>query len=624
MMHRTIFSLPDELIVMIYRCMDFQDLRALAQAHRSRISGIATEILFRRDAATRNSSAILWAASASGVSVDYANLAVRILQISVQYRGDVNAIHYRSDAVCTAFHVAVAHGNKTFVEELIHYRANINTFSVRLWKFLSVGQFSKSLDRAAQLRKFAKKTKTQDYCWLATFPAMFRHDPQVALLLVQRGCPCNLALARKDIHVPPLVKRPRINTAYTIPHFLVEGNAFPDHPEAVKSLFERFGGEGSLTEPASGMPPLMKAIEIGNETAVDALLSFPQDLNAVSPLGWSMLCYAVQGAASHLMPNPKRNWSATVVKRLLDNGAGANTGRPLSSLQRAVVSVLDDEAVADVNHTRRMRRVIGYLLEYGADVHTLMEGGLSLGQHLFLKMEENNKGHLLRDLFLQFLEYGLRVDDLFPDGSSFFGKALNSSTIGKQLMADMLDHGVRPAPHECDQVLELWLRKSKRLPKKIEQELHQLAPMFSQAAVDQAFSYIVSNNESRLFDTLSQCRETSIPSQLLAAALRSSFSRRESLYRLPFDPAWQDNKGRGYGHIIMEELGQKVYSEREAIEAIVHLIANGLRLDLRDHEGKVVLQRLTLLQHQLKGEDPLGKLERVLMRSRLKEQEDEI
>lgn len=623
MAHRTIFSLPDELIVMICRCMEFQDLRALAQAHRSRISGIATEVLFRRDAATRNSSAILWAASASGVSVEYANLAVRILQISVKYGGDVNAIHYRSDAVCTALHVAVAHGNKVFVEELIHYRANINTFSVRLWKFLSVGQFNENMDRATQLRKFAKKTKIQDYCWLAALPAMFRHDPQVALLLVQQGCPCHLALARTDIHVPPLVKRPRMNTAYTIPHLLVEENAFPDHPEAVKSLFERFGGEGSLTEPASGMPPLMKAVEIGNETAVDALLSFPQNLNAVSPRGQSMLCYAVEGAASHFTPK-KRNWSATVVKRLLDNGAGANTGRPFSSLQRAVMSVLDDEAVADVNHTKRMRQVIGYLLDYGADVHTLMEGGLSLGQHLFLEMQENNKSHLLRDLFLQFLQYGLRVDDLFPDGSSFFGKALNSSTIGKQLMANMLDHGVRPAPHECDQVLKLWVRKSKRLPKKIEQELHQLAPMFSQAAVDQAFSYIVSNNESRLFDTLSQCRETSLPSQLLATGLREHFSRRGSLYRLPFDPAWQNSKGQGYGHIIVEELGHKVYSEREAVEAIDCLIAKGLRLDLRDHDGKVVLQRLTLLQEQLGGEDLLLKLERLLMRARLKEQEDEI
>ncbi|OAA77298.1 Ankyrin repeat-containing domain protein [Akanthomyces lecanii RCEF 1005] len=623
MVRHPLLDLPDELMVMICHYLPFKDLRTLARVHRKRITGIATEALFRRDATTRNSSAILWAANASGASVAYAHMAMAILQDSVRYGGDVNAIHCRNDAVCTAIHVAVAHGQKGFVDELIYYRAKINTSSVRLWKFLNVGRYNKSLDRAKQLRKFAKQTKIQDYCWFPLLPALFRQKPQIAALLVRQGHTGYLALDRKDIYVPPLLQRTRTNTAYTVNHFLAEQNPFPDHPEAAKSLFERFGGEAALVEPGSGMPPLMKAIEVGNEIAVDVFFSFPQDLNVVSPLGWSMLCYAVDGAASRLMPK-QRNWSATVVKRLLEKGAGVNVGGPSSPLQLAVTSALQDEIVTDPNHTKRMRQIIGHLLDYGADVHAPMEGGLNLGQYIFLEMQENNERHLLRDLFLQFLDYGLRVDDLFPDGNSLFAKALNSSAIGKTLMADIVDRGVRPAPHECDQILQLWLDKSKTLPKKIEQELPLLAPNFSQAAVDRAFSHIVLNNESRLFDALSRCRETSRPSNLLGTALRHRFPQRAGLYKLSFDPNWHNKSGQGYGHIVVEELGNKVYPEREAIEEMRCLIAKGLRLDLRDNEDKTVLQRLTMLQETSEDDDPWGKLQRFLMHSRLAEITDEI
>lgn len=616
----TILSMPHELCAMICQHLAFKDLRNLAKVHRY-ISDIATVTLFRQDAATCSSSAILWAASASGVSIPYAERAVQILERSIRYGGDVNAIHYRGDAICTAIHVAVAHGHDSFARALLNHGANINTFSIRLWEFLNVGRFDRNLDRATVLRDFARNARIQDQCWLPLLPAMLRSDFRFAELLIQRKCSGYLALHRRYLFMPPLQNAPHINSAYTIHHMLVDKNAFP---KMQKTLFQEFPHEVTLPEPGSGMSPLMKAICKGNELAVDILFSFPQDLDAISALGWSTLCYAVEGAAWRTMPK-MRDWSAALAERLVEAGAGVNIGGPSSPLQLAVTSVLEDDIAPELNpHTRRMKQLILRLLDNGADVNVQVRAGVSLGQDIFLRMQQTPDRPLLRSLFTMFLDYRLRVNDLFPDGTSIFGQSLASRAIGKKIMDVIVAYGARPAPDECDHVLYLWWNKDKILPKQTKEELHLLAPMFSQPAVDRAFLEIVLKNDAKQFDSLSQWRQTSQPDQLMGTALREHFSRRQALYALSFNPRWQNQRGQGYAHIILEQLSEDVYTEREAIEDIKQLIAKGMRLDLRDCGGKTALQRLTLLQEEFDEENVFGKLEKLLMRSRLKELGDEI
>ncbi|KAM3504851.1 hypothetical protein MY11210_008189 [Beauveria gryllotalpidicola] len=614
----TLLDVPPELRVMICQYLEFRDLFHLTRSHRN-IYEFAVDAMFRQDALTRNSSAILWAASASGVSLEYGNMAVAILHRSIKHGGEVNARHYRKDAVSTALHVAVAHGNKQFVQELIYYGAKIKSFSLRLWEFLNVGRFNKKLDSCTRLKDFAKKARIQDQCWFPLLPAMFRHDFQVAELVLGYHKSCYLAIESKYLYVPPLRKSPNISAAYTILHLLAEENVFPDLHE---TLFDRFRADAAFPGPVSRKSPLMKAIKKGNEAATKILISLPQNLNVVSNLGWPALSYAVEGAATHFMPKA-RDWSVSVVKLLVEKGANANMGRPSSPLQLAVTSLLQDKIEVDPRHGKRMRQVIEVLLDYGADVNVAMASGGSLSHYMFLELEADSKRHSFRKLFAQFLGYGMRVNDLFPDGTSFLGKSLASQIIGDKITAGLLDHGARPTPQESDGILHRWLRKDKNLSKTLESQLPLLAPMFSQPAVDQAFFQTITKHDVKRFMALLDSRKPSNPSLMLGEALQNRFARRQDLYVLPFDPNWTNSNGQGYSHIVIEELGDGRYSEREALVEMHRLIANGVKLGQRDLEGMTVLQRLRQVQKLSEDEDPFAKLERLLTRSRLQEQGNE-
>ncbi|XWW96535.1 hypothetical protein V2A60_004510 [Cordyceps javanica] len=598
MTHRAIFSLPPELRVMICRSADFRDLFNLALSYKN-ISYHATEVLFEMDAATRNSSAILWAASASGTSIDYAQLAVSILRRSIKCGGDVNARHYDSNAT-----------------------SNIKAYSIRLWNFLKIGRFKKDLNRATQLQSFAERNGVQDQCWFPLLPAMFRHSFHVAALLLRSGHPCYLAIDQKYLFLPPLRETPRIDTAYTLHHLLVDESFFPDRHGA---LFQQFHADIALPASASRISPLMKAIQKGNEAAAKVLLSFPQNLDALSALGWPVISYAVEGVWTLLTPR-ERDWSASMVKTLLENGAGVNNGGPSSPLQLAVTSLLNDKIIVDAGHTKRMRQVIQALLNYGADVNVRTPSGNSLGQYFFLKMQkvEDPGRKMLGSVFLEFLQHGMHVNDLFTDGSSLLGKTLASNTISSKLVVAMLEQGAKPASHECDYVLNLWLNKDKHMSKELENHLHHLAPMFSQFEVDRAYSEIVKGDEVKQLKTLGKWRQPNKSSMLLGTALRYRHACRTELYEYPFDPAWQNSSGQGYAHIIIEEVGKGVYTERQAIEEMTRLIEKGVHLGHRDHEGMTVVQRLTQVQEAMEGNDPLAKLERLLTRSRLKETDNEV
>ncbi|OAA45335.1 Ankyrin repeat-containing domain protein [Beauveria brongniartii RCEF 3172] len=406
----TILDVPPELRVIICQYLEFRDLFSLIRSHRN-IYEIALDALFRRDALTRNSSAIMWAASASGSSVEYANMAMMILDRSIKNGGQVDARHYKKDAVSTALHVAVAHGNKSFVEQLIYYGASINSFSLRLWEFLSVGRFNEKMNSATRLRDFAKKARIQDQCWFPLLPAMFRHGPQVANLVLNHRSNCYLAIEHKYLYVPPLRKIPKISAAYTIHHLLVEEDVFP---HLHQTLFHHFRAHATFPAPVSRMSPLMKAITKGNRAATEILISLPQDLNVVSNLGWPALSYAVEGAATQFMPKA-RDWSKSVVKLLLEKGANANMGSPSSPLQLAVTSLVEDKIEVDPGHQKRMRQVIEVLLDYGADVNVTTADGGNLSHYMFRKMEAHSNRHSFRKLFVQFLGHGMRARKLRLD-----------------------------------------------------------------------------------------------------------------------------------------------------------------------------------------------------------------
>ncbi|OAA71625.1 ankyrin repeat-containing protein [Cordyceps fumosorosea ARSEF 2679] len=632
MVHHTILGLPAEVRITICDYLEVKDLSNFSKTCWD-IKPYAREEMYRRDAATRNSSAILWAAGASGCGGEYSAMAVSMLQYSVQHGGDVNARYFMDgDATCTVIHVAAAHGSRSFVEELLRLGALIGTYSLRLWKFLNVGRFRQDLDIAGKLNAFSQRTRLQDQCWFPLMPAMFQPAPTVARLLLDSNHPCRLAIHHRHLFVPPLQRAPLINAEYTLHHLLVEQNVFPD---LHKELFERF--RHSITVPAASsgrLSPLMRAVQKGNESATDILLSFSQDLDAVSGLGWPVLSYAVEGASTLLVPKA-RDWSASLVPRLLEKGAGVNVGGPSSPLQLAVTSVVEDEIVTDPKHRKRMLAMIEVLLMHEADVNARTARGQRLGQYVFQKMQKGRDVNLLRHLFTAFLKHGMNVHEPFPDETSFLARSLSlaSGATKTTVIAALLACGARPEPHECDDILRRWLLTSKdnknsMLPKEMEEKLPELAHHFTQTAVDSAFTKLVRDKDNKHFDALVQWRQTSRPSNVLAVAIQNRFPRRDALYALPFAPAWQNKYGQGYAHLVMQGLEEGIYDEKAAVGEMRRLIKGGVSLGHRDDEGKTVLQHLSIIRRALEGEpdkpDKLERLEKLLSRRRLEEIGNEV
>ncbi|KAJ3493177.1 hypothetical protein NLG97_g4898 [Lecanicillium saksenae] len=617
--HFRLLALPDELKLEVCQYLEFSDLFRLSLVSRG-VAGVATEVMYKRDARSGKSHAILWAASASGFSEDHGKHSIKILEYSKYYGGNVNAFHYQGNAFCTALHVAAAHGNKVFVEKLIEHGANINAYSLKLWRFLRVGRFRRELDSATILKAFAQRSKTQNYCWLPLLPAMFRYDPYVARILARGGSSHHLALHRRNIFVPPLLKEPQITDGYTIHHFLIDERRFPD---LRGKLFCHFKESLALPERKSRMSPLMKAIHNGNEEITEILIPISQQLDMTSVIGWPALSYAVQRAATFDMPK-KRDWSVSIVRALLNQGADPNIGQPSPPLEIAVTDLLKDSIIPEQKHMRRMRQIISDLLDHGASPNLWMRSGQTLGQFVFREIEKRPNTHFIRDILAEFLEKGLRLNILFPDGTSILGRALASSSVGPKLALSLLPYDPFLTPDECDSVLKRWARKDKSLPKEFKENLDLFAPRASQPAIDGAYTSIILDNNAKELAVLMGYRYTTRPSNLLATAIRHKAACREALFPRSFDPLWTNVRGQSYGHIIIEELGRGKYTEKEAIQDMTTLLARGLRLDIRDNEGQVVLQRLMQLPQVLNDEDAFPKLDRLIMRCRMKEQENEI
>ncbi|KAJ6784550.1 hypothetical protein PWT90_07754 [Aphanocladium album] len=560
--------------------------------------------MYRRDARCGNSYAILWAASASGCSEDHASFAIRTLCSSVKYGGNVNAFHYRGKAVCTALHVAAAHGNRTFVEVLLENHANVDAYSLRLWKFLRTGLFRAEMNRATILKEFAKRTKLKNYCWLPLLPAMLRDSPYVAESLLQRQCSYHLALHCRNIFSPSLLKRPDMTEGYTVHHFLVDEGGFP---ASRSKIFHHFKDGVAIPERKSRMTPLMKSIQKADERSTETLISLSQKFDVTSATGWPALSYAVEGVSTFDTPK-KRDWSASIVRQLLEKGANPNIGRPLQPLELAVTRLL--EHTTDPGRAKQMRETILELLEHHADTNSQMSSGMTVGQFLYLEIEKKPTLTALRSLLKEFLGKGMRTNILFPDGTSILWRALNSNDLKRTIPTVLLKHGAHLTTAECDNLLLVWAGKKEKLHNDVEAQLSTFAVKCSQDTVNAAYSQIISNNDAAKYGDLINWRAATNMNVLVAKAIRHGFSRRHDLFGRAFDPNWQNKNMKSYAHIIIDVACDGPYNEAVPMEDLRILQKRGMSLQLKDRDGLTAFQSLNRQREGWEGSDPFGKLQR--------------
>ncbi|KAJ2974206.1 hypothetical protein NQ176_g6178 [Zarea fungicola] len=600
-------TLPAELRLNIGKYLGQSDLYKLSLVCRATQSE-ATEQLYKKDAREGNSYAIAWAARTSSICEA---AAFQTLKLSLCHGGSIDAKQLKNGAFASIIHIAAAHGSRDFVKELLTQGANVHSRSIRPWEFLN-------LDLARKLRQHTGQKRIRGYYCLPLLLAMFRPDFLVAEELIAAHCTPYLAIQTSDEIQPSREDRPLLTEAYTIHHMLIASNIFMDQWDLI---FRHFRAEVIVLEPASRMPLLMKTLEEGNVDAAEFVFKTKQNLDILSPIGWSSLAYAAKGALAFDRPK-RRNWSADMLVRLLERGANPNAGRQAYPLEIPLRTLLEKQ-LTDADQIRRTKKMIFSLLDHHADLNVVPWQGPSIGQAFFTVIENQPTfTTTFQEIFFRFLECGIDVNHLFPDGTSLLGRSLGPR-FKSRIMADkLLKSDARTTPREFDGLFRSWVKSEFKFPKEFSLQHH--IRMLSQDTIDWAYRYIVKHRDDKKYEILKEnWRPIAEPNRLVRIWLQHNNWHRDDMFALDFDPNWQGTTRAGHAHVIVERLRDNPQQANHAIEDIKRLIERGLKVGLRDSDGCTAYQRLNRLiatfDECTSDVKPLMKLKTIMGLQRLKE-----
>lgn len=600
-------TLPAELRLQIGKYLSQSDLYKLSLVCRA-TQYEATEQLYRKDAREGNSYAIAWAARTSSI---YEASSFQTMKLSLWHGGSIDAKQSKNGAFVSIIHIAAAHGSQAFVRELLRQGASVHSHSIQPWEFLN-------LDLATKLRQHTRQKRIAGYYCLPLLLAMFRPDFLVAEELIAAHCTAYLAIQTSDEIQLAREHHPLLTEAYTIHHMLIASNIFIDQWDLI---FDHFRAEVTVLEPASRMPLLMKTLEEGNVDAAEYVFKIEQNLNILSPIGWSSLAYAAKGALAFERPK-RRNWSADMLVRLLERGANPNAGRQAYPLEIPLRTLLEKQ-LTDVDQIRRTKKMIFSLLDHHADLNVVPWQGPSIGQAFFTVIENQPTfTTTFQEIFFRFLECGIDVNHLFPDRTSLLGRSLGPR-FKSRIMADkLLKYNARMTPREFDGFFRNWVKNNFKFPKDFSMQYH--IRMLSQDTIDRAYRYIVKGRDDKKYEILKKNRGTiTEPNCIVPIWLQHHNWHRDDMFALGFDPNWQSATRQGYAHMIVERLCNNPQQANLALEDMKRLIEKGMKVGLRDSDGRTAYQRLNRLIEtfpectpEVKG---LMKLKTIMAQQRLEE-----
>lgn len=574
------------------------------------------EVLYKKDARQGNSSAIAWAARVSA-SPRYRDSVYKTLDLSIRYGGNVDALQRRPRdevAFATAFHIALANGTVGFAEELIALGASPSTFSRRLWKFLGAPRGGDVHDAVAAeyLVRLMRRKRIENHYTLPLLPALLRAGTGFTKLMFKFKPRGVLAVSKpEDLPLPN--ERPNDNLrAYTAHHLLISDDI---QKSEWKGILGQFPDEITVLDPASGMTPLMKALERGDEIVTEYLLGCFQNYDILSPIGWTAMTYAVKGATVFDTPK-KRDWSSDIVTEMLDKDADPNAGTQSYPLQIALMGLFD-HIDSDPKHPQRLKELISTLLSFNADANLRVAHQATIGQEFFLKMPSPIP-KLMREVFCEILSHGFQASNYLPDGTSMLSKLFQPAADKQKLAEKLLEYDAHLAPREIDDAFLQWVNRDKGVPTGLKWETY--ANQLTQGVINRAYLRVIETKDQERYNWLKTwCRPPTNTNRIVIHSIKNEFWNRNEIFSLPFNPAWRSRQNCSYAHFVIDRLYHPRYSEAQAIADIQALTQKGVMLAWKNDHGSTVHDVLRRLRKKEVGKGTLAKLERVTMLIQMQE-----
>lgn len=565
------------------------------------LSGLATEVLYTHNAKYDNSTAILWAASASG-SKKHKRIAFQVLSQAITYKGNVNAIHRCHSSYVTALHVATDQGDADFVGQLIRHGANTSARCFLFYDFIRSSTAIFDGLQNSHKPSLEPQQKVPSLEWLPLiFPAVAGNWP-LARLLMKNYAPGYIA-----------VKQNSFDSTFgmTIIHFCILTGTFFEKSE---KIINKYRSCIDIRSPARETTALMMSIQYGDEKIGTELLMANANPNIPDRYGATPLTKALQGTLAFAWDQVKRAWCGRFVTTLLDHGADPNPVEGPNPLVLAIAFAKDDW----VFQGRSMTIAIDALLQRDAQVNVRLDNGLTLVQFLCDIIMEKNGSKSLETLLEKFILKGADIQEPYMNGKTILAKTMEQETGVKTVTDLLLKHGAVLRPDDADIALESWILHRSAWTSSF--DIATCQSYVTQEKINWAFNRVLCDDIRDQLTKFNWIQDHFIPTSVSSDAVAKAFLKvgpkmiLGALTALPFDVNWVDGEGRGFLHLIVVNLASCAkYKEKGALWDTNNLITAGISVLQRDNDGRTALGRLMNLPTKY------NELENLLHRQRLAE-----
>ncbi|KAL7910980.1 ankyrin repeat-containing domain protein [Trichoderma velutinum] len=591
-------TLPSEFLANIVQTLPVNTLGRMAQVSRF-FYGLATPILYKKDARSKWPRSILWAVLYISTTEAAEKLIKKLLDLAVTYGGNVNRVYQlRDSASFMPLHLAAAQGNRVAAEKLLQLGADPNSLAQHLLYNPFFSSSRKELE--SRMPNNSITIVSRHSKWRPLFIPLLQEDKKMIRLLLENGASPVLAVPFEDIIVSA-VDLGTINLLHIIS--ACEREKFTDNA----SLRQYFGKYPELINVPmmAGLTPLFFSLDYCNEIAFKEIMTNGGNIEDINQTGRTPLMQAIIYYCNNKDEDVRQRYRE-IIEYMIEtcNAKVGNLGdvgvmeTPLICAIKAIPTPLP----ADWKHLiRRVSEIIDLIISHGADINELSNTGLTL-LHILCGMICNTKqpGPLI-DLFNCLVGKGAD-----PNIPSHNARSILRTCIIKyhrqptKFYNLLLKLDASLVAQEVDTVFAEWAG-SHGFRKTF--DMAQYKDLVTQSAIDSAYKIAFAGDDD-LFESLKgHFPETTIAERVASEALltleKYSKTFEFALKLKCFNVHYIHSNGNSLLHSIVERLERNPkYKDAQARDDAYRVLFRGVIHERKDSQGKTPLQKLLDLRKE--------------------------
>ncbi|CAH0037531.1 unnamed protein product [Clonostachys solani] len=589
--------MPTEIQTKICTYLPTASLANLAMTCRT-IHGSAHRVLYLRNAAEENSSAVKYAILVSAKKYKE-RAALDIIDMAISHGAQLDFIHpdpTQPQTYATALHMAAALGYCSIVKRLLEQNACVTLPSRNLWNMIPLDscEWDRIVKRAAPCL-----TSTRSWCdrkvkadltrvaWLPLFVPFLRKNKEILRLLLPRVPDCRLTLdfqgqgcgALTALHVISAMENPDENLLKKVLQL------------STSLINEKLPGDAGSA--------LHVALRQGNASMFQMLMDKGADLNLQTHcLGYTPIHMAI--IRCYEADTPERKVYQSFIELLVNKGADLDKATLFEGFTPLMTLVGAAEWDWKLSY-RNMKQLVDLFLAKGCRVNHMAPGRETFVYLLIERIIEKKGNPSLEALLRDVVDKGANLNHQLPNGKSIAKAYVIDSERCPRLAKLLIEKGARIYDEEVDSVF-LSCFKNPRVYK-LYQMIKDKKSLVSQDAIDEAYLYAVKSKSQKLVDELRDTWSFS-PSNLDTLVWRALQDPKQTLMNfvlgLDFNASTTRRDSGSYLHLIVRQLAKDGYTEKVAINNVKALIEKGMSVLEKDGEGKTAMQRLRESDKELK------------------------